>query len=990
MDKLIIKGARQHNLKNINLELPKNQLVVLTGISGSGKSSLAFDTIYAEGQRRYVESLSSYARQFLGIMDKPDVDSIEGLSPAISIDQKSTSHNPRSTVGTVTEIYDYLRLLFARIGHPHCPNCGREISRQSAAQIVTGMLSLARDRKSASGKKYFRFLILAPVVRDRKGEFTGMFENLQSRGWRQARVDGRIMDLDEDLFLIKTNKHSIDVVIDKITLDDATLKIIAKGDQVKDKDAVILSTLRSRINDAVEQSLALSQGLVIASEIDDAGFTMPDAPKKLTDHIFSEKFACPVCNISLSEVEPRSFSFNSPHGACPECSGIGSILTVDPSLTLSPELSITEGGILPFAKMFFHDTWFSRVITTVAEENGIDMRKPLKSLSPEQRKTLLYGTGEEEHVVRGTNRMGEMTRIHEQYHGIVGELKRRYAESESDYVRAEIEKYMRTETCSSCGGKRLKKESLTVTVDGFSIADVTDLSIRDSLGWSSDVIEKTPSVLTDSERIVATPIMKEIKTRLTFLVSVGLDYLTISRGATTLAGGEAQRIRLASQIGSGLSGVLYVLDEPSIGLHQRDNRRLIQTLKMLRDLGNTVIVVEHDREMMEEANYLVDIGPGAGEHGGTVVAAGTVDEVKKHPKSVTAQYLNGNRTIERPRINKPNVNTGEQQLITIVGAKQNNLKEITVSFPTGTFICVSGVSGSGKSTLIVETLYQAIHNHFNPYGKNKPGAYTRIDGLEHIDKVILIDQSPIGRTPRSNPATYTGIFSYIREIFSQLAEARQRGYKPGRFSFNVKGGRCEACEGEGQKKIEMQFLSDVYVTCEVCHGARYNAETLEVHYHGKSIADVLNMTVEEGKEFFSHHPLLSDKLATIDQVGLGYIHLGQPAPTLSGGEAQRVKLASELSRRGTGRTLYILDEPTTGLHFADLEKLLAVLHELTAKGNTVVVIEHNLDIIKNADWIIDMGPEGGDAGGMIVGTGTPRQIARIPESYTGEFLKTLL
>lgn len=995
MDKLIIKGARQHNLKNINLELPKNQLVVLTGISGSGKSSLAFDTIYAEGQRRYVESLSSYARQFLGIMDKPDVDSIEGLSPAISIDQKSTSHNPRSTVGTVTEIYDYLRLLFARIGHPHCPSCGREISRQSAAQIVSGILTLARERKSASGKKHMRMLILAPVVRDRKGEFSGLFENLQSKGWRQARIDGRIMDLDEDIFLLKTNKHSIDVVIDKITFDDATLKMLAKPEIAsgagngQSREAVIFSTLRSRINDAVEQSLALSQGLVIAAEVEDAGFTMPDTPKKMKDHIFSEKFACPVCNISIPEIEPRSFSFNSPHGACPACSGIGTILTVDPNLTLSPELSISEGGILPFAKMFFHDTWFSRVITTVAEEQGIDMRKPLKNLTPDQKQVLLYGTGEVEHIVRGTNRQGEMTRIHEQYHGIVGELKRRYSETESDYARTEIEKYMRTEVCSECNGKRLKKESLTVTVDGFSIADVTDLSIRDSRAWVTDVIDRNPPVLSDSEKLIATPIMKEIKARLTFLVSVGLDYLTISRGATTLAGGEAQRIRLASQIGSGLSGVMYVLDEPSIGLHQRDNRRLIQTLKMLRDLGNTVIVVEHDREMMEEANYLVDIGPGAGEHGGTVVAAGTVEEVKKHPKSVTAQYLNGNRIIERPRIKKEN-QYEEEATIVLRGARQNNLKNITVTFPLGKFICVSGVSGSGKSTLIVETFYQAIHNHFNPYGKDKPGAFDKMDGLENIDKVILIDQSPIGRTPRSNPATYTGIFSYIRDIFAQLPEARLRGYMPGRFSFNVKGGRCEACEGEGQKKIEMQFLSDVYVTCEVCHGARYNAETLEVHYHGKSISDVLSMTVEEGKEFFTHHPLLSEKLATIEKVGLGYIRLGQPAPTLSGGEAQRVKLASELSRRGTGRTLYILDEPTTGLHFADLEKLLAVLHELTAKGNTVVVIEHNLDIIKNADWIIDLGPEGGDAGGMIVATGTPGEIANAHGSHTGEFLKQLI
>ncbi len=981
MDTLSIKGARQHNLKNISLELPKNKLIVFTGISGSGKSSLAFDTIYAEGQRRYVESLSSYARQFLGIMDKPDVDGIEGLSPAISIDQKSTSHNPRSTVGTVTEIYDYLRLLFARIGHPHCPNCGREIAKQSSQQIVEHILALAKKEIEKIGAKQYRFFILAPVVRDRKGEFSGLFDNLSAKGYRQVRVDGRIIDIGEDIFLIKTNKHTIDVVVDKVSIDKKSLKDVLKN-------TVFYANLRSRIADSVEQALALSEGLVIIADILDSGFVIPDKPKKFQDHIFSEKFACPVCNISLPEIEPRSFSFNSPHGACPTCSGIGSILTVDPVLVLNPNLSISEGGILPFAKMFFHDTWFSRVIATACKEAGIDPRKPLRLMTPQQQDMLLYGTGDKLYHVNGTNRFGDQTSIEEPFAGVVNELKKRYLSSESDFVRAEIEKYMRQEICSTCGGKRLKKESLTITIDKFSIADVTDVSIKEALDWVSHLAEHT-SILTLSEKTISQPIFREIAARLNFLVSVGLDYLTLSRSATTLAGGEAQRIRLASQIGSGLSGVLYVLDEPSIGLHQRDNTKLISTLKMLRDLGNTVIVVEHDREMMEEADFLVDIGPGAGEHGGKIVAAGTVGEVKKNPKSLTAQYLTGKRGISRPSI-ASSVGKAQKETLTIRGSKQNNLKNIDVSFPLGNFICITGVSGSGKSTLIVETLYQALYRHFNPFSRQKPGAFDRIEGLGNIDKVILIDQSPIGRTPRSNPATYTGIFTHIRDIFSQLPEARLRGYKPGRFSFNVKGGRCEACEGEGQKKIEMQFLSDIYVTCDVCHGNRYNAETLDVHYHGKSIAQVLDMTVEEARQFFIHHPMLSEKLETIHEVGLDYIHLGQPAPTLSGGEAQRVKLATELSRRATGKTVYILDEPTTGLHFADLEKLLAVLHRLTSMGNTVIVIEHNLDIIKNADWIIDLGPEGGDGGGKVIAAGTPGQVAQLKHSYTGQFLQKII
>jgi excinuclease ABC subunit A len=983
MDKLIIKGARQHNLKNVNLELPKNKFIVFTGLSGSGKSSLAFDTIYAEGQRRYVESLSSYARQFLGVMDKPDVDSIEGLSPSISIDQKSASHNPRSTVGTVTEIYDYLRLLFARIGHPHCPNCGREISKQSSQQIVDQILKDA-GTKSQTGMKQFRFLILSPVVRDRKGEFEGLFDNLRAKGYRSVRVDNHFFSLDEDFLLIKTNKHSIDVVIDKISFDHQTLKMLSRQ-KPDSREAAILSTVRSRVSDAVEQALKLSEGLVVISDVLDTGFAIPDKPKKLHDHIYSEKFSCPVCNISLPEIEPRFFSFNSPHGACPTCSGIGNILTVDPDLVIRPELSITEGGILPFARMFFHDTWFSRVITTVAQKYGINPRAPLKLMSQKQKEILLSGTGEELYQVIGQNRFGDKTRIEEKYIGIVNELKRRYRESDSDFVRFEIEKYMREEVCTQCGGKRLKKEALTVTIERLNIADVTAYDITKSLKWISILLNQD---LSETEKIIAKPILKEIIARLGFLEAVGLTYLTLGRTATTLSGGEAQRIRLASQIGSGLSGVLYVLDEPSIGLHQKDNSKLIQTLKTLRDLGNTVIVVEHDRETMEEADYIVDFGPGAGEHGGVVVAQGSLHDILANTSSLTGLYLKGKKNITRTRLQK--ITLSRDQSLTLVGAKENNLKNIDVTFPLGTFICITGVSGSGKSSLIVETLYRALFSHFNPFTKEKPGKFKEIQGLNNIDKVILIDQSPIGRTPRSNPATYTGIFSVIRDIFAQTAEARQRGYKTGRFSFNVKGGRCEACEGEGQKKIEMQFLSDVYVTCEVCHGTRYNAETLEVQYHGKNISQVLDMTVEEASDFFAHYPFLAEKLNIINEVGLGYIHLGQPAPTLSGGEAQRVKLATELTRRATGKTVYILDEPTTGLHFADLEKLLSVLHRLSQKGNTVIVIEHNLDVIKNADWIIDLGPDGGDAGGEVIAVGSPSDIAKNTASYTGQFLKKIL
>ncbi len=984
MDKLIIKGARQHNLKNVSLELPKNKLVVFTGVSGSGKSSLAFDTIYAEGQRRYVESLSSYARQFLGIMDKPDVDSIEGLSPSISIDQKSTSHNPRSTVGTVTEIYDYLRLLFARIGHPHCSVCGREVSRLSPQQIVDQLFALAQSELK-SGKKQVRMMILSPVVRDRKGEFVHLFDNIRSKGYRQVRVDGYFFGTGEDISLIKTNKHSVDAVIDRFTFDATQVKKpSAKGDTTDP-----YTILRSRIADSVEQALTLSDGLVTSVIVNDAGFIFPEKPKELSEHIFSEKFACPVCNISLPEIEPRSFSFNSPHGACEECSGIGTVLTVDAELIISPELSMTEGGILPFARTFMHDTWYSRVVMKVAEDNGVNPRAPLNKMNAKQKQIMLYGTGDKTYRVEGTNRFGAKTTIEEQFIGIVPELKKRLSETESEFVRAEIEKYMRRETCPSCNGKRLKKDTLTVTIDKFSIADVTDLSITDATTWIKSLAMEGERALTNfQEQQVAKPIIKEITARLTFLERVGLEYLSLGRSAATLAGGEAQRIRLASQIGSGLSGVLYVLDEPSIGLHPRDNTKLIQTLHALRDLGNTVIVVEHDKEMMENADYLVDFGPGAGEHGGRVIAEGTLAEVLANKNSITAPYLTDKKKIHRPTVSmKKGDDAGK---VTIRGAHENNLKHIDVSFPLGKFICITGVSGSGKSTLIVETFYRALAQKVNPLVKDRPGLHDSLENAEKIDKTILIDQSPIGRTPRSNPATYTGIFSQIRELYALTSEARLRGYKSGRFSFNVKGGRCEACEGEGQRKIEMQFLSDVYVTCEVCRGTRYNAETLEVLYRDKNISQVLDMTVEEAVSFFSHHPLLSEKLAVIKEVGLAYMHLGQPATTLSGGEAQRVKLATELHRRQTGHTMYILDEPTTGLHFADLEKLLHVLHKLTVLGNTVVVIEHNLDIIKNADWIIDMGPEGGDGGGRVIATGTPKDIANTPGSSTGQFLRKII
>lgn len=966
-----VRGARQHNLKNIDIDIPKDKLVVFTGLSGSGKSSLAFDTIYAEGQRRYVESLSSYARQFLGVMDKPDVDSIDGLSPAISIDQKSTSHNPRSTVGTVTEIYDYLRLLFARIGHPHCPNCGREISRQSPDQIVTSIISTLKTKQgTVKGNTQSRYLILSPVVRDRKGEFSGLFDNLRAKGFTKVRIDGRIFDLQEKLVLLKTNKHTIEVVIDRLTMDKKTVR-----------DEAALATMKTRLNDSIEQALSLSEGLVIISEVLDSSFEFPDKPTEMNDQLFSQRFACPVCNISIPEIEPRSFSFNSPHGACPTCSGIGSLLKIDPATVFNPNLSISEGGILPFAKMFFNDTWFARVIMTMAEHNRINLRIPIRDLTQDEKDKLLFGTGEQVYTVRGNNRFGRTTQIYEPYHGIVAELERRFSETESEFVRGEIEKFMHTQICPSCHGARLKPDALSITIEKNSISDVTALAIDKALAWSKKLKES----VAERERIIAQPILKEITARLTFLDSVGLDYLSLGRSATTLAGGEAQRIRLASQIGSGLSGVLYVLDEPSIGLHQRDNRKLISTLKSLRDIGNSVIVVEHDREVMEESDWIFDFGPGAGAGGGKITFSGTVKDLKEHPNSTTGKYLKNSKLINVKRtVREPN---GELRLL---GASQNNLKNVNLSVPLSKFVCITGLSGSGKSTLIVETFYPALMQSYNKYSREKPGAHAALEGTQLIDKAVLVDQSPIGRTPKSNPATYTGVFTFVRDLFSQLPDAKARGYKAGRFSFNVRGGRCEACEGEGQIKIEMQFLSDVFVTCEVCNGKRYNNETLEVRYKGKNIAEVLEMNAKEAVEFFKNIPSLADKLQTLCDVGLTYIKLGQPAPTLSGGEAQRVKLATELSKRQTGKTVYILDEPTTGLHFADIQKLLEVLTRLVDKGNTVVVIEHNLDVIKNADHVIDLGPEGGDGGGEIIAEGTPEEIAKVKKSYTGQFLAEIL
>jgi excinuclease ABC subunit A len=942
-DKLVIRGAREHNLKNIHLEIPRDKLVVITGLSGSGKSSLAFDTIYAEGQRRYVESLSAYARQFLGQMEKPDVDQIEGLSPAISIDQKGVSHNPRSTVGTVTEIYDHLRLLFARVGQPHCPKCGRPIQQQSVEQIVEAIQALPEES---------RIMILAPLIKDRKGEHKKIFEDVRKAGFVRVRVNGQVLDVNEDIKLDRYKQHTIEAVVDRLVI------------RHNDSD-------RSRIADSVETALKLGGGVVLVARQD------------AEDLMFSEHFACPIDNISLGEIEPRTFSFNTPHGACPACMGLGTQMELDPDLIIpDKDLSLAEGAIRANGIDSGNDeSYFGKLIEAVAHKYHFSMDTPVRELTREQLDKILYGTGDEVIRVRYQNQFGQWREYETTFEGVIPNQLRRYRETDSDYIRQEIESYMTTRPCPVCKGQRLKPEALAVTVAGKNIVQVTAMSVTQALEWVNDL----PNHLTEKQKTIAYQILKELKARLGFLVNVGLDYLTLDRSAASLSGGEAQRIRLATQIGSQLMGVLYILDEPSIGLHPRDNKRLIDTLLRLRDLGNTVLVVEHDEETMRAADFIVDLGPGAGEQGGYVVCAGTLEDVMRCPNSVTGAYLSGARRIPVPTRRR----AGSGKALVIQGAEENNLKKIDVRIPLGKFVCVTGVSGSGKSSLIVDILYRRLAQMFYN-ARDKPGKHEAILGVEHLDKVINIDQSPIGRTPRSNPATYTNVFTDIRELFATTNEAKMRGYKAGRFSFNVKGGRCEACQGDGIIKITMQFLPDVYVPCEVCHGKRYNREALEILYKGKNIADVLDMTVEEALAFFENIPRIRSKLETLRDVGLGYIHLGQPATTLSGGEAQRVKLSKELSRRATGRTLYILDEPTVGLHAADVEKLLEVLNRFVDAGNTVVVIEHNLDVIKTADWIIDLGPEGGDGGGRVIAEGTPEQVAQMPHSYTGQFLQRVL
>ncbi|GAB6877587.1 excinuclease ABC subunit UvrA [Thermaerobacter litoralis] len=934
-DRIVIRGARQHNLKNIDLELPRDKLIVITGLSGSGKSSLAFDTLYAEGQRRYVESLSAYARQFLGQMDKPDVDLIEGLSPAISIDQKTTTRNPRSTVGTVTEIYDYLRLLFARVGHPHCPNCGRPISQQTVEQMVDRVMELPEGT---------RVQVLAPLVRGRKGEHEKVFDEARRAGFVRVRIDGEVRELAElpaGFKLEKNKKHTIEVVVDRI---------------------VVRPGARTRLADSIETALGLAEGLVLIDVV--GGEPM----------LFSQHFACPECGTSLEELSPRMFSFNSPYGACPVCSGLGSRLEIDPELVIPDRRkSLADGAVVPWSRG--SSNYYPQLLAAVARHFGVDWEAPLEEAGEDFIRVLLYGTREPIRF-RYENRYGRVRDRYIEFEGVVANLERRYREATTDTQREEIEQFMSAHPCPACRGARLRPESLAVTVGGKNIAQVTAMSVRQLLAFLDDL------QLSEREAVIAREVVKEIRARLHFLADVGLDYLTLDRPAGTLSGGEAQRIRLATQIGSGLVGVLYILDEPSIGLHQRDNARLIATLQRLRDLGNTLVVVEHDQDMMEAADFIVDIGPGAGEHGGRVVVAGTLEDVLNCPESVTGQYLSGRRAIPVPeRRRRPN-----GRWLVVRGAREHNLKGIDVRFPLNLLVCVTGVSGSGKSTLVNDILYRRLAQHV--YGtRTRPGEHDGIEGLEHVRKVVNVDQSPIGRTPRSNPATYTGVFDFIRELFAATPEARMRGYTKGRFSFNVRGGRCEACNGDGIIKIEMHFLPDVYVPCEVCKGKRYNRETLEIKYKGKSIADVLDMTVEEALEFFAAVPRVRRKLQTLYDVGLGYIRLGQPATELSGGEAQRVKLATELSRRSDGGTVYILDEPTTGLHFADIHRLVDVLQRLVDAGDTVIVIEHNLDVVKVADWVIDLGPEGGEAGGRVVAEGPPEAIMEEPASYTGRFLK---
>jgi excinuclease ABC subunit A len=943
-DRLIIRGAREHNLRDVNLDLPRDAMIVFTGLSGSGKSSLAFDTIFAEGQRRYVESLSSYARQFLGQMDKPDVDFIEGLSPAVSIDQKSTSRNPRSTVGTITEVYDYLRLLFARTGVAHCPVCGERISKQSPQQIVDRVLAMAEGT---------RFMVLAPVVRGRKGEYVDLFAELQSKGYARARVDGVVYPLTEPPTLKKQEKHTIEVVVDRLSVKTGS---------------------KQRLTDSVESALGLSGGMVLLDVVD-----LPeDDPAR--ERRFSEHLACPNDHpLAIEDLEPRVFSFNAPYGACPECTGLGTKKEVDPELIIPDvERSLREGAIQPWSGGSTLE-YFLRLLEALADAEKFSVDTPWRKLPARAQKTILYGSEDQVHV-RYRNKYGRERSYYTGFEGVIQWIERRHSDTESDWSRDKYEGYMRDVPCPVCGGARLKPEVLAVTIAGKSIADVCNLSV----GECADLLASIE--LDDRQKLIAERVLKEINARLRFLVDVGLDYLSLDRGAGTLSGGEAQRIRLATQIGSGLVGVLYVLDEPSIGLHQRDNHRLIETLVRLKNLGNTLIVVEHDEDTIRTADWIVDIGPGAGEHGGKIVHSGSVQGLLANKESPTGAYLSGRKSIPTPRTRRPR--TAGRELV-VQGAREHNLRNLTVGFPLGQFIAITGVSGSGKSTLVNDILYTVLANTING-ARMVPGRHTRISGMENVDKVVGVDQSPIGRTPRSNPATYTGVFDNVRKLFAETTEAKVRGYGPGRFSFNVKGGRCENCAGDGTIKIEMNFLPDVYVPCEVCKGARYNRETLEVHYKGKTISDVLQMPIEEGAEFFAAIPAIHRHLKTLVDVGLGYVRLGQPAPTLSGGEAQRVKLASELQKRSTGRTVYVLDEPTTGLHFEDIRKLLMVLNGLVDKGNTVIVIEHNLDVIKNADWLVDMGPEGGHKGGLVLATGTPEEIAEVPGSHTGHFLRHVL
>jgi len=1036
-DKIVIRGAREHNLKNIDVTIPRDKLVVITGLSGSGKSSLAFDTIFAEGQRRYVESLSAYARQFLDKMEKPDVDHIDGLSPAISIDQKGATHNPRSTVGTVTEIYDYMRLMYARVGHPHCPICGRELSQQTVQQIVDSVLDLPEGS---------RIMLLAPLVQGRKGEYKQIFEEMRRAGYVRVRVDGTIYDLSDEIELDKQKKHTIEVVVDRLVIrgerkattseEVRPLKKVAERPALYDVNAVqesadshfdapdspaqpqeVDTSFRQRVTDSLETTLKLGNGVVLVSIIDGE------------EILFSEKLSCVYDGFSLPEIAPRTFSFNSPHGACPTCTGLGTQQEIDAELIVThPELSLLEGAIAPWSKVVNGSQWHASILEALAKKYGFSLETPWRELTADQKQKVLYGTTEPL-TIRYRPQHGGTRTYTINFEGVIPNLDRRYKQTESEGVREEIEQYMSARICPDCRGARLKPEALAVTVGGHNIVQVSRLSIvnaqrffleleaqevapslpaASSLNGHGNVKRKNngsgnevsllgdpltpidprgPMVdvtLTGRERLIARQVLKEIRARLQFLVDVGLDYLTLDRGAASLSGGEAQRIRLATQIGSGLMGVLYILDEPSIGLHQRDNARLIRTLVRLRDLGNTLLVVEHDQDTMRAADYIIDIGPGAGEHGGRVVGEGTYKDIIASPDSITGDYLARRKFIRLPEKRR----TGNGKSLLIKGARENNLKNIDVEVPLGEFVVVTGVSGSGKSTLITDILYRRLA-HVIYRAHDKPGAHDTIEGVEQLDKVIDIDQSPIGRTPRSNPATYTTAFTGIRDLFAQVPESRIRGYQPGRFSFNVKGGRCEACKGEGIVKIEMNFLPDVYVPCEVCKGKRYNREALEIHYKGKSIADVLDMTVEEATEFFANVPSIYNKMRTLNDVGLGYMRLGQPATTLSGGEAQRVKLATELSKRATGRTMYILDEPTTGLHFADVDRLLQVLQRLVDAGNSIVVIEHNLEVIKSADWLIDLGPEGGDAGGYVIATGTPEDIAENEQSFTGFFLKRM-